>query len=114
MFFRKLVQKAKNVKKPNRDELRQLREVFRFDESAAYTDNDPTSQLDVMINKMDEQHKKLGKIRAAKRFDVSLERSERIVEKTLQSQEGYIKDFISKNPLKASKVREIFRRHDKS
>ena len=59
-------------------------------------------------------HKKLGKSRSAKRFDATLERSERIVEKTLESQEKYIKDFISKNPLKASKVREIFRRHDKS
>ena len=115
MFFRKLVENAKLAKKPKNDEIRQLREIQRYDQGGfGHSDDDPTDQLDFMINKMDEQHKVLSKIKSAKRFDQSLERQERIVEKTLKTQEEYIKDFINKNPMKAQKVREIFRRHDKS
>ena len=60
------------------------------------SDIDPTALLDKMIYKMDEHHKVLSKIKSAKRYDQSLERQERIVEKTLKSQEEYIKDFIGK------------------
>ena len=112
LFFRKMLQAAKSMKKTyNKEDIRELRQVERYDDSLAGSNFDPTAELGRLINRMDEQHRVLGKIKAERAYEPSLERQERLVERALKAQEEYVMDFISKHSLNPTKVKELMRHH---
>ena len=107
-----MLQAAKSMKKTyNKEDIRELRQIERYDDSLAGSNIDPTAELGRLINRMDEQHHVLGKIKAERAYDPSLERQERLVERALKAQEEYVMDFINKHSLNPFKVKELMRHH---
>ena len=74
----------------DKNDIREIRDINRFEEKFENQSFDPTAQLQMLINKMDYQHQVLNKVKFAKKFDDSLVREERIAEKTLKAQENQI------------------------
>ena len=112
LHFRKMLQAAKNMKKTyKKEDLRELREIERYDDSIASSGVDPISELGRLINRMDEQHRALSKIKAAKVYDATLDKQERVAERALKAEEDYVMEFIGKHSLNPAKVKELMKRH---
>ena len=107
VFFRKKLQATKAMKGTyDKDDIREIRELNKFEEKYENRAVAPALRLDKLVSRMDEEHQHPAKARYAKGAEPSFNRQARMAERSVTLRDEQVTAFISRHSLKAADVRE--------